>query len=171
MGNFPRPQRVTGTQVTRPADTTAYASGDLVANSVTAGSVTPITFANSVRGTGYRAKINGATLKTSNATITNGRFYLHLFTAAPTVTNGDNGVLNIASNLAAYLGFIDITLSLSGTGQGGMGYGYPLSQTPGGSIYFISSNSLSLFGLLEARAAYTPASAETFNTALILEQY
>ena len=30
--------------LTRPADTTAYASGDLVANSTTAGSVTPLTF-------------------------------------------------------------------------------------------------------------------------------
>ena len=29
---------------TRPADTTAYASGDLVANSTTAGSVIPMTF-------------------------------------------------------------------------------------------------------------------------------
>jgi hypothetical protein len=28
---------------TRPSDTTAYASGDLVANSTTAGSVTPLT--------------------------------------------------------------------------------------------------------------------------------
>jgi hypothetical protein len=36
---------VVSASFTRPADTNAYAAGDLVANSVTAGSVIPMTFA------------------------------------------------------------------------------------------------------------------------------
>jgi hypothetical protein len=37
---------------TRPADATAYASGDIVANSVTAGSVVPLNFPNVSNGIG-----------------------------------------------------------------------------------------------------------------------
>lgn len=159
--------RKNGVQFARPADTTAYASGDLVANSTTPGSVVPIVFANVVRQPGYSGYITRAGLRTNLALIANGSFRLHLFSAAPTVTNGDNGALDVATNLAAWLGSLDITLALIGTGQGTVGVG--LAGTQG--IPFQSGAAAGLWGLLEARAAYVPASGQTFTPWLDVDQF
>lgn len=79
---------------TRPADTTAYASGDLVANCVTAGSVAPIAI-EAARVRGGAARILAARLAKSGSSLTNASFRVHLMTALPAVTNGDNGALAI----------------------------------------------------------------------------
>jgi hypothetical protein len=161
--------------ITRPADTTAYASGDLVANNVTAASVTPFTFTGVVRQAGYRSVIKQARVFKSQVLLANASFRLHLFSALPTVTNGDNGALDIATQLLAYLGFIDVAANLNGTGAGtnnggggSMGWGYPPAP---GEIGWLSVNSANLYGLLEARAAYVPGSAETFRTSLVVDQF
>src|SRR6185437_974597 len=75
---------------TRPADTTAYATGDLVANSTTAGSVTPLSFTAPRYATGS-GQVRRARLKKSTNTTTNATFRLHLYATSPTPTNGDNG--------------------------------------------------------------------------------
>lgn len=51
-------RRVTGT-MTRPANATAYAAGDIIANSGTAASVVPITFSGAARLDGGNARITG----------------------------------------------------------------------------------------------------------------
>lgn len=168
---YPRPKLITASAFTRPADTTTYTSLDLVANSATAGSVVPITFAGVVRATGYRAKINRAGPLKSQALIANGTFRLHLFSALPTVTAGDNGALDVATNLAAYLGWFEIVTNLLGTAQGTFGWSSEVASVAQSKPSFLSSNSTSLFGLLEARAAYVPASAETFQCFLDVDQY
>jgi hypothetical protein len=161
--------------ITRPADTTAYASGDLVANSVTAASVTPFTFTGVARQIGYRSVIKQARILLSQVLLANASFRLHLFSALPTVTNGDNGALDVATQLLAYLGFIDIAAVINGTGAGAnnggggsMGWGYPPAP---GEIGWLSTNSANLYGLLEARAAYVPASAQTIRTSLVVDQF
>jgi hypothetical protein len=63
---------------TRPADTTTYASGDLVANNTTAGSVVPLTFTAVTRSAGDSVRIERARINTSNALLTNASFRLHL---------------------------------------------------------------------------------------------
>ena len=52
---------------TRPTDTTAYTSGDLVGNSTTAGSVVPLSFTFPAK----RIKLYGAKITKSAAAITN----------------------------------------------------------------------------------------------------
>lgn len=150
---------VAASQMMRPADTTAYAVGDLVANSTTAGSVTPLTFAVNRSGTtGLGGMIRRAKLKTSNVSLTSASFRLHLYSASPTVANGDNGAWS-SSGAATYLGAIDFTLVRAFT-DGAAGWSTVLE---GQEINFTTDN---VYGLLEARDTYTPASAQTFDVAL-----
>lgn len=150
----------TAAQMTRPADTTAYALGDLVANSTTAGSVVPLPFtvARLPAGSGM---IRRARLRKSGTSITNASFRLHLYSASPTPSNGDNGAW-LTNQVANYIGSFDITMDKVFT-DGASGNGLP---TIGSEINFSLASGQVVYGLLEARAAYTPVSAETFDLAL-----
>ncbi len=149
---------------TRPSDTTAYASGDLVANSTTAGSVTPLSF--HVAGT-RGCKIWRAKILKSGATATNASFRLHLFKDSPTVTNGDNGAL--AHIEANYQGFIDVVVSGSLGSDDNSGVGIFVNNALFSPLAIYTDTDQVLYGLLEARAAYTPASAEVFTVSLVGE--
>src|ERR1041385_1792793 len=95
------------TTFVRPNDTTAYANGDLVANSTTANSVTPMTFKAPLRG----IRLWRVFLFRTSTTVTNAKFRLHLFNDSPTVANGDNGAFS--STVSSYQGSVDI----DGSGQ------------------------------------------------------
>jgi hypothetical protein len=142
---------------TRPADTTAYANGDLVANSTTAGSVVPLTFANAVRDVAGVSRIERIRLRKSGTSITNASFRVHLFSASPTVTNGDNGAF--LTPVSDYIGAFDVIMDRAFS-NGAAGAGVPIS---GGAATFTIPAGTSLFALIEARAAYTPVSAEVFT--------
>jgi len=169
MVYFPKPQLVIASNViTRPNDANAYAVGDLVANSVTAGSVTPFVFQNVVRQTGYKSQVRRLGIQASQALAgALAAFRVHLFGAAPTVTNGDNGAIDVASNMAAHIGYYDVSLVMTGTGQGAIGWGGSASGV--GEISYVGNTSPNVWALLEARAAYTPTALETFK--LFLEPY
>lgn len=154
-----RPPRLTsGVSFNRPADTTAYTAGDLVANSTTAGSVTALTIP-AARANDIPAEIIQATLKKSGTTPTNAIFRVHFFGASPGVANGDNGVFT-PSTFALYFGAIDVTLGLpSSVGCVGIGV-----ATQGATVPFVpASGTQNIFALIECRAAYTPVSGETFT--------
>lgn len=144
---------------TRPADTTAYASGDLVANSVTAGSVTPMSFTMS-RVTGVGGMLRRVRVRKSGTSVANATFRVHIYTASPTMTNGDNGAWS-SNQVANYVGSVDVTLDKVFT-DGSSGYGAPLI---GNEINFTADT---CYIVLEARAAYTPGSAEVFTVDLEL---
>jgi hypothetical protein len=149
---------------TRPADTTAYASGDLVANSTTAGSVVPMTFAVArVADKGFM--VRRARMKKSTTGITNASFRLHLYKQSPVPSNGDNGVwLTDEKN---YLGAIDITIDKAFT-DAAKGIGIP---NTGSEISGVpDSGTVNIYGLIEARAAYTPGNAEVFTVTLEVHQ-
>jgi hypothetical protein len=146
---------------TRPADTTAYTSGDLVANSTVAGSVAPMQFATKRPGASQR--IAAATIHKSNNSVVTASFRLHLFNATVAVANGDNGVFTPAA-LTGYLGAIDVTVDLAGT-VGAVGVGVPRT---GAGTDILAPAAGPIFGLLEARSAYTPASGEVFTVTLDL---
>lgn len=147
--------------ITRPADTTAYTSGDLLANSTTAGSVTPLTFAVPWNH-GRFGVVRGFTIKKSGTTITNATFTLHLYRSSPVVVNGDNAALS--TDFANKIGSIDGAIMV---GYSDAGY----QSTFGGNFYVDTANtSRYIYGLLEAKAAYTPVSGEIFTVTLVLEQ-
>lgn len=150
---------------TRPADTTAYASGDLVANSTTAGSVAAMQF-TATRIAAGSGMIRRLRLRKSGTSVTNASFRLHLFKAAPgTITNGDNGAFS-TSGVADYLGALDVTMDRAFT-DGATGHGLPVT---GSEINFKLASGQTIYGLLEARGAYTPASGETFTADLEILQ-
>jgi len=144
---------------TRPADTTAYASGDLVANSTTAGSVTPMTLTVARKAAGSVQVIRAKVRKTT-AGLTGAVFRVHLFNSSTiTATNGDNGAF-LTSASANYLGYVDVTMD-EAFSDGAVGYaGY--TQPP--TIKMASGTDI--FALLEARGAYTPGNAEQFTLTL-----
>lgn len=148
---------------TRPADTTAYVSGDLIANSTTAGSVAAVECVGAGE-LGGDTLLHRITLRKSGTTATNANIRVHLFRADPaTVTNGDNGAISV-SGAADYLGQFDVT-SMQAFTDGCVGHVTPANPVP---IRF-GANLGSLYALLEARAAYTPASAEVFTVTLDVE--
>lgn len=155
---------VVSANFTRPADITSYVSGDLVANSITAGSVAALSWSTAGRIAGNPAFITRARLKTSSTSVTNASFRLHLYAADPAatsgITNGDNGAW--LTKHASYLGAIDIIVdkafSDAAAGQG--------APSIGSMIEFVPSSGTTIYGLLEARATYTPTNAGVFTVEL-----
>jgi len=140
----------------RPADTTAYASGDLVANSTTAGSVVPLDFGV------LDGVVEGFRLRKTSAGVSGATFRLWLYAlpitvALPTVVNGDNGVLSI-STLA---GFVGRMTCASMETHAALAQAWGVLSPDDALRYFVGGQRL--VGLLEARGAYTPVSAETFE--------
>jgi hypothetical protein len=142
---------------TRLNNTTVYAVGQLVANSTTAGSVVPLSFAIA-RATGAGGMIRRARIRKSGTSVTNASFRLHLYSASPTPSNGDGGawLTNQANN---YVGSLDVTLDKVFT-DGAAGNGTP---NTGSEVNFTADT---YYGLLEARGAYTPAANEQFTVEL-----
>src|SRR6185503_21341848 len=106
---------INSVRFTRPGDTTAYASGDLVANSVTAGSVVPLAFTNIGNGPYRTVQIRRVRISKSTTGVTNAQFRVHLFNALPAVTSGDNAAIVISVGAAIYIGQVDITMNQSFT--------------------------------------------------------
>lgn len=145
---------------TRPADTTQYAVGDLVANSTASGSVVPLQFSAARVAAGSFAVVR-ARLRKSGTGTTAAAFRLHLFSSAPTVTNGDNGAF-VPSASADYLGAIDIAVNRA-CSDGAVGAGVPVV---GNAICVKLAAGQVIYGLLEALNTYTPVSAEGFSVTL-----
>lgn len=150
---------------TRPSDTSVYASGDLVANSTTAANVVPMEFKLYKYTRAGNGSIRRARLFKDNESVTNASFQLHLFSSSPTVSNGDNGALAV-STAEYYLGSIAIDMT-TGAFVTSTDAWQAAAASPeinidvgGGPIY----------GLLQASAAYAPASAETFTITLEIEK-
>ena len=158
---FLPPASVQGGTFNRPADTVAYAAGDLIANSVTAGSVVPITIAAArVADRPFRGR--RLRLKVTNPTGWKGIVVrAHLFRNSPVVMVGDNGVFNTAESYACaeadYIGYQDITLTQAFSDYAkGFAVGVDFISTP-------SPGTVNIFALLEARSAVTtPGSGTTF---------
>lgn len=156
----------TSSSFTRPSDTTAYASGDLIGNSTTAGSVTPLLF-NIGYGQGF--KLYRASVSFNSATPTNAKFRLHLYGSSPTVTNGDNGAW--LSTLSNYLGAVDVDASGLTFSDSTLAYGIYVNTALTLPMLLTSSVNSQIYGLLAATAAYTPTSAEIFTVSLLGEAY
>lgn len=154
---------VASASFSRPADTTQYAIGDLVANSTTAGSVVPIPMVVT-HAVGGGVKVCRARLLKSGATVTSASFRVHLYRDSPTPTNGDNGAW--LTTVSGYLGFFDLTMAQTFSDDA-QGRGVP---SVGDAIRCMpATGSRTIYALLEARATYTPGSSEEFTLYLECE--
>ena len=138
----------------RPANITAYASGQLVANSTTAGSVIPMTF--NVRNENIGSIARRVRMRKSSTGVSGSSFRVHLYNSLPTVTNGDGGTW--LSTTSGYIGAFDVTIDKAFS-DGAAGQGVPVSTT-GVDVNLIYGT---VYGLVEARGAYTPVSGETIT--------
>lgn len=146
--------------VTRPNDANIYASGDLIANSTTAGSVTYPTIA-AARGTDIVSVITRVRLFKTGTSLSHAMFRVHLYKATPAASNGDNGAF-LTDSTTSYLGYIDITHDVAFT-DGTMGSAKPKD----GAITFTPlSGTSNIVFLLEARDIYTPIANEVFTVTL-----
>ncbi len=154
-------QNISAPTFTRPDNSTAYAAAELVANSATAASVVPLLFTDTVRDNSGWGMIRKARIAKSTTTTTAATFKLHLYTASPTVANGDNGAWS--TTISGYLGAISVATDRAFT-NGAVGDGVP---TIGTEInYRINGGTTLLYGLLEVTAAYAPGALETFTVTL-----
>jgi hypothetical protein len=152
---------------TRPSNTTAYAVGSLVANSVTAGSVVPMSFQLGNSWPIGQFRINRARLNKSGTGVSNAAFRIHLYETPPTPANGDGGAWLTDQSLH-WLGNIDVG-SMLAFSDGAQGTG----SLPAGSEGMIRlAAGKTLYGLLSALGAYAPAANEVFTAVLeTLEAY
>lgn len=153
---------------TRPPDTNPYALGDLVANNTTAGSVAPLSWTAARVATGSFS-IRRARLKKSTNTTTNASFRLHLYSTSPTSAAGDNAAYSTTHS--GYLGAVDLDAS----GANGRVFSDPAASVigvpnVGAEINVKLASGQTIYGLLEARAAYAPGSAEVFTVNLEIMQ-
>lgn len=157
---------------TRPADTTAYAIGDLIANSTTAGSVTPLSFTGAtLTGSGGKGRIArwiGWKSGTAAAVI---RY--HFLKTAHAVTNGDNGALVFTSlDLDNYLGAFDVsfvgTYDAIGASGGTLAEGAPVGDRP---LEYVLASGDTIYVFAQAMSAFTPANAGTIGGRPIFERW
>lgn len=159
--------RITATK-TRPSDTTAYAAGDVLNESDSAG--TGWTFSSCARLNGGSGIIQGATLIDSANQTTKGSFELWLFRNAPAADN-DNAVFTPTDaellDVVAVIPFS--TVYVGDATSGANGNCVHLSQPV--SIPFVcDSDDTALYGVLVVRNAYTPVSAEVITINLKMLQ-
>lgn len=157
---------------TRPSNATQYAIGDLVANNTAAASVVAMSWTVPLPDSsknGYAGfYVAGVRLHKSDHDLTSASFRVHLYSATPTFTSaGDNGVFStvVATGNANWLGSFDGTC-VAAHADGDSCICVPTEgvippQLIGGAT---------VYGLIEALATYTPASAEVFTAELLVEQ-
>jgi hypothetical protein len=153
---------------TRPGDTTSYTSGDLVANSTTAGSVVPMSW-SVAQVPGGAFAVRRARIKKSGTTVSNASFRLHLYKSDPSalssgIANGDNAAWS-TKDVADYIGSIDVAVAMAFV-DGAAGIGVPISGAGTEINAKCAAASQTIYGLLEAKGAYAPANAEVFTVEL-----
>ena len=152
---------VAGSSVTRQANTTTYAIGQLISAYATAANVNanPVAIA-AARGVNVTTAAVRCRLTKSGTGTGNAYFRVHYWNAPPTVTSGDGG--NFSPNMAdaTYCGSFDVNCTKVGS-NGCWGAGNP---TDGVAMIFTpAAGTQNLYHLIEARGAYTPVSGEVFT--------
>lgn len=149
---------------TRPADTTAYTAGDVVAESTSAATVW--TFAGAARALGLGGILQGAVFIDSVAQSTKPDLELYLFDTAVTTQNDNAAWAPTDADMEKCLGFIAFPSGLFKTGSGN-----GVVNVEGiAKVFQCASTSQDLFGILVVRNAYTPTSGEKLTIRLAVIQ-
>lgn len=167
-----RPVRVS-VSFTRPANTTQYAANDLVANDATAGSVVVPEFAGLGISQGRGVSVHSIVMRKTSNTLTDAQFRVHLFTKLPTVANGDNGALSIATSGDGWVGSLSGLLTRIAVLPANAKANGILTPDDGRASVdaVLESGATSLWALVEALDTYTPASAEVFTLEMIASPF
>jgi hypothetical protein len=153
------------TEITRPADTTAYAANDVVSNNTTTTTLGTLTNCARVNaGSGY---IVGARLATDKKSITP-RFRVHLFNASnPTVAADNVAHKSVYADLSKRIGTFDLAAMATDTTNSDVSAATDWTLR----IPFVcAAASRDIFFFLETLDAFTPASGEKFTLVLLIDQ-
>ena len=153
--------------ITRPADTVAYTAGDVVADSTSAAAVLKF---SGCSGDGNGGVIRSAMFASSIVPGTKLNADLFLFNTAPTAYGNDNEAFALSD--ADLLNCVGV-ISLDGTTAANVKTGtlncVVINQAL--AMPFKSlTNDKALYGVLVARNAYTPGSAEVLTIKLGIER-
>lgn len=152
---------------TRPADTTGYTANDVVSNN--ASTTTLMTLANAVRvaaGSGYIVR---ARLETDKKSITP-RFRVHLYNASNPTVSADNAAMQDkyadSSKRIAQFDLPAMTTAADTTNS-------DMSRAHDSTLrvpIVAAAGATSIYAMLEALDAFTPASGESFTLTLWIDQ-
>jgi len=156
---FPKTIKV---DVTRPADTTAYAAADCISDSTSAPTSGGFTITNAGRQSGGSCIITDVCVASSNDPAT--RLAGEIFIFDTSVTNVNDNTAFVVSDTEIKTCAAVIPFSLFDAGNNGF------AHVSGLNILATCSGSANLRFLLRARNAYTPASAEVLSFAFKLLQ-
>lgn len=141
-----------------PSGTTAYAIGDLVANSGTAGSVSPMQFSVCRDTSGATGMIRRVRVKTTDTGFAGATVRVHFYKSSPTSAVGDNGAY--ATTESDWIGDVDVILDHAFSDPLEKGIGVPAA---GSEInYDCNSGVAVIYGLIETRTAATPQGAKAW---------
>ncbi|AZV21488.1 hypothetical protein [Mesorhizobium sp. M7A.F.Ce.TU.012.03.2.1] len=146
--------------MTRPNDTSAYAANDAVANSTTAGSVTPFSFSMSDVNDDLFT-IERLRLITSDTGVAGKALRMWLFRASPTVAAGDNAAFS--NPRSTFIGSLSGTMRTFSDGSGGI-----FVPDEGSRIITLpTSGAKTVFGLLQTlEAVASPLAQSTWIATL-----
>lgn len=167
---WPEPRLIEGsvdgsTTMTRPADTTAYTSGDEISNSATQALAKPWVFADVARENGGAARIRVVSMFSSN-NVTLAPL-LWLFNALPTMVGDNAGYSHVAADDGKFV--LARTLPMiSTTAVGSKRVNQVVSGASVADLVLCAPNDRNLYGVLTT-PAYTPISAETFKLTMIVD--
>lgn len=153
---------VVGGSLQRPADTLAYAVGDIVAQSTSAAACSAVAVAAS-RDLDTTGVLRRCRVKVNDIAWFNANLYIHMFKDAPTFSSGDNAAFAAALTESNYLGAFTVTLDQKFSGSIVKGIGAPLNGSE--IIFDPSAGTKNVFFVIETRTAVTPGSAKTFTAA------
>ena len=162
--------------LTRPTEAPAvqYATGDVMANSLTAPTV--LTFANVADYAGQGGSILNLLVAGSANQATKPAFYIYLFDTAPTQPNDNAAWAPTDAEMATCLGWFALTAAgwqVANPGSGGDGN--ILTQWGGASLasrlqpFQCAAADRNLYAIVAMNNTYTPLSAEVFTFRLVAE--
>jgi hypothetical protein len=147
---------------TTPVATATYTDADLVANSATATAVVPMSWHLGSQG----GKVSHIRLtKSDGSDVANATFTVHFFGSSPTPANGDDGAISYNVTASQFLGKVALPIMVAGTDDGS-------TQVRLGDTGFLEPLVVgypTLYGLLEAKAAYTRPTLEVFVCTITVE--
>jgi hypothetical protein len=153
---------------TRPADTTAYAAGDVINESTSAG--TGWVFADSVTTPGGTGVIKRVYINDSAYVATNLSAELFLFDTVVGVDNDNAAFTPTDAEMLTCVAVVPVSTGRPGDITAGAG-GNSLLESADVNIPFkCASGSTTLYGVLVARNAYVPVSGEIFTIRVIIQQ-
>ena len=153
--------RVITADLTRAANETAYTAVDVIGDTNVAASIS-LTGAGLSNGGGGRI---AAVQLLGSKTAGDLQFDLALFRSAPT-TAADNAVF-----AGTYAQMLDLIAAVPVTTAKNMGANGTLYVSSGLDIPFICADgTTTIYGVLIARSAYTPASAETMRLTILIKR-